>query len=267
MLFPPSLFLHLLTSHSPVESHRMLPQRKTKKMNLKWLTTSTLQVYGKQLWPLKKFFVTPAIKQKSAFLDLPIDIIFSVCDELPVSANISLSQTCEAMRYVLRSKCSSQLQATGPEDRFNTLAELGNLLPDNYHCIECNTLHPVDPDDIPDWTNWYRYRHHSYRAPGLFYDHVHPQDYYAVAFHHVQLALKYSRMKEKHQDFRRNILQNFKIRPFRSSIIKTFAAKPKVVNARFILLATYVLYTGPLRDAAKRDYSQQWDCWLVSLMI
>ena len=234
----------------------MLPQKEKKQKNSSWLTTSTLQLYGKRLWPLKKLFVTPAIKQKSAVLHLPIDIIFSVCDQLPLSANISLSQTCEAMRYVLRSKCSSQLQAIGPEDRFNTLSELGNLLPDNYHCIRCNTLHHVEPEDIPDLTNWYGRRRHSCRAPGQLFDHVRPQDSNAVTFHHVQLALKYSRMKEKHQDCRRNILQNFETRPVGSSIIKTFAAKPKIVNARFILLATYVLYTGPLRDAAKRDYDK-----------
>ena len=79
---------------------------------------------------------------------------------------------------------------------------------------------------------------------------------YAVSFHHVQLALKYSRIKEKHQDYRWNILQKFKIRSVASPIIKTFAAKPKVVNARFILLTTYVLYAGPLRDAAKKDYDR-----------
>ncbi|KAF6219181.1 hypothetical protein HO133_005006 [Letharia lupina] len=88
------------------------------------------------------------------------------------------------------------------------------------------------------------------------FDHLRPQRSYAVSFHHVQLALKYSRMKEKHQDCRTNILQNFEIRPVGSPIIKTFAAKPKVVNARFILLATYVLYAGPLRDAAKKDYDK-----------
>lgn len=85
---------------------------------------------------------------------------------------------------------------------------------------------------------------------------MYPPEFYAVSFHHVQLALKYSRMKEKHQDCRRNILQNFEIRPVSSPIIKAFAAKPKVVNARFILLTTYVLYAGPLRDAAKKDYDK-----------
>lgn len=222
-------------------------------MNLHWLTTSALQVYGKMPWPLK-LLVTPAVEQTSAFLDLPIDILCIICDQLPLSAKILLSHTCKAMWYMLCSECSFQLKALVREDRFNTLTELGNLLPDNYHCIKCNILHPVEPDDIPDMTNWYRRRRHSCRTPSQMFDHVHPQRFYAVLFHHVQLALKYSRMKEMHQDCRTNILQSFEIRPAGSPIIKTFAAKPKVVNDRFILLATYVLYAGPLRDAAQRDY-------------
>lgn len=223
-------------------------------MKLLWLTTSALQVHGKLRWPLK-LFVKPAVEQTSAFLDLPIDILWCICDQLPLSAKILLSHTCKAMWYMLRSKCSFQLKAMVWEDRFNTLTELGNMLPDKYHCTKCNILHPVEHDDTPNLTDWYR-RRHSCRTPSSMFDHVHPQHSYAVSFHHVQLALKYSRMKEKHQDCRTNILRNFEIRPVGSPIIKTFAAKPKVVNARFILLASYVLYAGPLRDAAKRDYDK-----------
>ena len=156
------------------------------------------------------------------------------------------------MWYMLRSKCSFQLKAICWEDRFNTLTELGNLLPDNYHCIKCNTLHPVEPDNIPNLTNRIAAATHAaHQAKCLIMC-----TRYAVSFHHVQLALKYSRIKEKHQDYRWNILQKFEIRSVASPIIKTFAAKPKVVNARFILLTTYVLYAGPLRDAAKKDYDR-----------
>lgn len=218
------------------------------------LCASALQVYGKLRWSLR-LFVKPATEQTSAFLELPTDILCCICDQLPLSTRILLSHTCKAMWYMLRSKCSSQLKALVPKDRFNTLTELGNLLPDHYHCTKCNILHPVEPDDIPNLTNW-DLRRHTCRTPIQMFDHVRPQDYYAISLHHVQLALKYSRMREKHQDYRRNILQNFEIRPVGSPVIKTFTAKPKVVNARFILLTTYVLYAGALRDAAKRDYNK-----------
>lgn len=60
-------------------------------------------------------------------------------------------------------------------------------------------------------------------------------------------------MKEKHQDYRRNILRKYETRPITSPIIKTFTAEAKVVNAKFILLVTFVLYGDPLRNAAKKD--------------
>ena len=230
---------------------RILPP---KSMNLHWITTSTLKVYDKSLWPLN-LLAAPTVEQTSAFLDLPFDVLCRMCDELPLCAKILLSHTCKAMWYLLCSKCSSQLKAMVWDDRFHTLTELGNLLPDDYHCIKCNILHPVEPDDVPNLTNWYR-RRHQCRTPSQMFDHLRPQYSYAVSFHHVQLALKYSRMKEQHQDCRTNILQTCEIRPVNSPVIKTFAAKPKVINARFILLATYVLYAGPLRDAAKRDYDK-----------
>ena len=209
--------------------------------------TSISKVYG-ELQCLLESSRTPAVEQTSAFPDLPLDILYSICDELPISAKTLISRTCRVTWYMLRSECSRQLK----EDRFNTLTDLGNVLPDHYHCTRCDKLHPVEASDIPDLTDWYR-RHHSCHLQGQMLDHLRPHYYYAISFHHIQLALKYSRMKEKHQDCRRNTLQSFEIGPVGSPVIKTFTAKPKVVNARLILLATYVLYKGPLQDAVEED--------------
>lgn len=233
------------------------------------LTVTTLQDYKRVPWPLR-LCLTLAVEQTSTFPNLPIDILNSICDELPLHAKILLCFTCKPMWYLLRSKCSRQLKAIG---RFNALTELGNLLPDKYHCVRCNELHPVGPDDVPDMRNWY-YRRHVCFKRGLAQC-LNLQYPYAVYFHHVQLALKYSRMPEKHQDCRTNILKNVEyrcysrmpekhqyylrnnstveLRPVRSTIIKSFVVKPKVVNSRFLLLATYVLCAGPLRDAAQID--------------
>lgn len=133
-----------------------------------------------------------------------------------------------------------QLKAIGWEDRFWIhWPSLGTCCRIAINCIKCNILHPVQPDDVPKFDK-------LVSPPPPLMPHTRPnvwscacpQYFYAVMFHHVQLALKYSRMKEKHQDCRTNILQNFEIRPVGSPIIKSFAAKPEVVNARFILLAT-----------------------------
>ena len=150
---------------------------------------------------------------------------------------------------MLHSKCSHQLNFMFWRERFKTLTELGNFLPDDYHCTKCNVLHPVQPDDTPDLTNWNRRRRRSCFAPNTADDHLHPGPFYALMSHHVQLALKYSRMERKHQDLRTKILAKHEIRSVDSPIIKTFVARPKVINAKLILWTTYVLFARALQDA------------------
>ena len=211
-------------------------------------TPSMIQSYHKLLWRLQWPMLPPA-EQKSPFLDIPIDILISISEELSLSTKIVLSQTCKAMWYTLRKLYSLQFNTLVRKDRFKSLTELANLLPDNYHCLKCNSLHPVDLYDTPYWRN-VEWPHDSCRALSQFVAQFEPQASYALLFHHVQLALKYSRMKEEHQDYRTNLLQKFEIHPA-GSPIKTFTAQPKVVNSRFILLVAYVLDAARVRAAAK----------------
>lgn len=163
-----------------------------------------MQIYDKLLWSLK-LFVTLAIEQTFAFLDLSIDILCNICDESSLFTKILLSYICKTMWYMLRNRCSFQIKAIVRENRFNTLIELRNLLSNDYHCIKCNILHSMKSNDISNLRNWYR-RRHSCRTSNQMFNHLHSQHFYAISFHHVQLALKYSRMKKKHQNCRTNIL-------------------------------------------------------------
>lgn len=196
--------------------------------------------------------MTPEVKPTSAFLHLPIDILYSICDELPLSAKILLSQICKPMRHTLHGQCFAQLQAMARKDWCNTLTELADLLPNVYHCMSCDILHPVASHDIPDLTHCWCLRRRCHAVD--MSDRLHPQQFYSISLYHVQLALKYSRMKSMHQDYRTNILKQYETRSVGSPVIKTLTAKPKVVNARFVLLATYVLYAGPVRDASTSDW-------------
>ena len=228
-----------------------------------WLAISLSEhVHTKWLRPMKRL-VTPAatVEQTSAFLNLPLDILHCIFDELSPSAQILLPQTCRAIRYTLpRDRCSlHHLTTLAWDEEFQNLSELGNLLPDQYHCTGCNTLRSVQPDDSPDLINWYRRRRRRHRCHSSHgtHNHVIPHPSFSVSFHHVQLALKYSRTAipslspSLHQDCLANILRGFGIRQTNSPIIKSFTAKPKVVSGRFILLTTYVLHADPLRDAGK----------------
>lgn len=216
-----------------------------------WL--SIRQAWGRWLWSSKT--------QTSAFLNLPIDILYSICHQLPLSAKILLSQACRVMWYILRDQCSSEFKSLHWGDRSNTLLELGNFLPDHYYCTMCDNIHPAEYHDIPNMDRCdpiyqsYRTNHPDPYQSRMRADRlVYLQYEYKVSFTHVQLALKYARMEGKHQDCRMNILSKAEVCPQGSTITKYFTAQPKVINGRFILLAEYVLHAHSLRNPVGRRW-------------
>lgn len=216
-----------------------------------------LLLYAKLLWPFKMFLTLPVpVEQTAPFLNLPVDILHTVCDELPLSTTILLALTCKDLWYTLRNKCRARFSAMTREDQFDTLTELANVLPDEYHCLTCNLLLPVASDDLPGYIIFSRHPYHRCRT-SRSRDHLlwaQPSSY-ELFFHHVQLAMKYSRKKDTHQDYLKNILREYETHPARPSIIKTFRAKPKIVENKFILLMTYVLDAKACRSADRSDKS------------
>ena len=151
------------------------------------------------------------------------------------------------MWNILGAKSSLELKALASMRRFYTLAELANLLPDSYHCPQCNNLNNVDPLDVPDC--WTEPNHRPECDFGTYNDTLRAGFEYVLLFHHVQLALKYTRMKSKHQDYRANILKKYQdFKPFDTSITKTYTAKPKVVENKFLLRGVFVLDASSIRD-------------------
>ena len=159
-----------------------------------------------------------------------------------------LSQTCRDLRYHLRQKCSSIVHKTTALERLEHLTMLGNILPDRYLCTGCCALHLVDPKDIPI-TGCDMHGNNLYRtpcpSPELLWSRHRLNHNYAVAFRHVQLAIKYSRMKGVHQRYRANILQRFAVSyPRLSSIGYDFVSQPVIVRGRFILMTRFEFYKG-----------------------
>ena len=91
----------------------------------------------------------PAIRQTSPLLDLPVDIIYTIIDELPLTARILLSQTCKALWYRMRESNAQEFLRLASEERLKTLTELVQFLPDHYLCYICAALHSVDLADVP----------------------------------------------------------------------------------------------------------------------
>ena len=183
----------------------------------------------------------PSVQQSSAFLDLPLDVMYTVLDELPLSSKILLSQTCRALWYQIHEKCFSALRQLTAEQRLETLAELGSLLPDQYLCVICNALHRIDYDDSPvdlfsanrlcsSWELW----EHSDRIP-----------FYNTAFHHVELATKYTHMNTSHQLYRERLLQKYKCsHSIYESLVAKVVAEPRVIRNRYILMTTCISSAG-----------------------
>ena len=186
------------------------------------------------------------VKQASLLLDLPLCLIYTIFDELQWPEKVMLSQTCKDLRYNLRQKCSSILRKATVLERLEYLTILGNILPDHYLCTACCVLHLVDPKDIPI-TDCNIIGANLYRAPcplpePLWSRHrLHHN--YAVAFRHVQLAIKYSRMGGGYQRYRASIMQRFVVSNRGiSSIGYDFVAEPVIVRGRFILMTRFEFY-------------------------
>ena len=190
----------------------------------------------------------PAVKQNSLLLDLPLGLIYYIFDGLQWPEKVTLSQTCRDLWYQLRQKCSLVLHGATARERLEYLTMLGGILPDHYLCVGCCALHLLDPRDIPI-TSCDRHGSNMYRSPcplpePLWSRHrLHPC--YAVAFRHVQLATKLSRMKGVHQRYLECIMQRFVVtNPRLYSIRMDFVAEPIIVRGRYILMTTFEFYHG-----------------------
>ena len=200
-----------------------------------------------------------AVKQTSLLLDLPLCIIYNIFDELRWSEKVTLSQTCRDLRYHLRQKCSSILRKATALERLEYLNMLGNILPDRYLCTGCCALHLVDPKDIPITdcnllgSNLY---HTPCPSPEPLWSRVRLHRNYAVAFRHVQLAIKYSRMEGIYQRYRASIMQRFVVSNCPSSSLGfNFVAEPVIVRGRFILMTTFEFY-GDFEEVSYSTFMQ-----------
>lgn len=82
-----------------------------------------------------------SMKQQSVFLELPIDLLLSIFDFLPLAAKVILSQTCKDLRRILQARCSWAIRNARMGERLECLEMLEQLLPGLRLCYPCQTLH------------------------------------------------------------------------------------------------------------------------------
>lgn len=184
-----------------------------------------------------------AVKQKSSLLNLPLALVYDIFDELQWPEKVLLSQTCRDLWYTLRSQCSSAIRQATVAERVECLAVLGDILPDHRLCISCRALHLLDPKDLPVMSND-RF-HKPCPASEDIWSRHRLMPFYSIAFRHVQLAIKYTRLTGVHQDYRASILRKYTISFPRSY---SFTAEPVIAHGRFVLMTTRVFYkaVGPM---------------------
>lgn len=184
----------------------------------------------------------PPVQQVSRFLDLPLDIIHIIFDNLPLSSKILLSQTCRALWREMHEKCFAALQQVTADQRLMTLADLGNLLPDQYLCVICNGLHHIDYLDFPGNGDWPFSGPDRRCARCELWENSHSVGFIKTSFRHTKLATKYTRMDTIHQDYCQSLLR--KHESSHHDYGYRFIAEPRVVLNRYILMATCIFTAG-----------------------
>ena len=133
-------------------------------------------------------------------LQLPPELILNICDFLPPVSRVLVSQTCYPLREILGDSASTAHLSY--EQYLKFLTTLAHNWCDLWVCEVCPALHTVSEHDTPSARNqsmsetsrWYHFQdtaygsRHRFDFRQLFIDH-----------RHVQLALKYTRMR--HPDY------------------------------------------------------------------
>lgn len=185
-------------------------------------------------------------KQNSLLMKLPLDILYEIIDQLhlDLSALILLSQSCSDLWYLLRFKCASAMRKASPTERLECLEVLAYHLPYHRLCSGCQALHIVDPKDVPKtsyFTTTYCKSRNTCGEPKSGWAKGPMTFYYHLEFRHVQLAIKYTRLRNVHQDYRARLLQRYaETENDWYDAAVTTTVEPVVVRGRFILMRTFL---------------------------
>ncbi|KAI1820683.1 hypothetical protein F4861DRAFT_49086 [Xylaria intraflava] len=188
------------------------------------------------------------------FLQLPVELVWLVAEFLTPAEIALFSLTCRPIRAVLGE--GSSAAHLSRDDYLAYLVGLARDLPKQWVCGVCTALHPTLKFDTPSAFNLRRAscpKHHAgYNRPNMCLGRFQ----ICLEHHHVQLALKYTRLQQReYNSYLQALLKPYHTRYYKSSSRtisphKTFySAYPRVVtdnhgNLRFLLLSTWQYLRG-----------------------
>lgn len=174
--------------------------------------------------------------QKSAILQLPLDILLLITDNLTLHDKFLLSHTCKALRQVLLRDWDIELPQLSFEHQIGFWVGLAYTLPNRWVCLKCCKLHPIDTSDVPAAFTFFNHR----TVPcSLESSRGIETRSYSVQHYHIQLALKLSRLGNVYQQYLAALMQTLtttRIKyPLEQPLTESYIAEPRIINKRFIL--------------------------------
>lgn len=170
----------------------------------------------------------------TAILVLSLDIILLFGDYLSLHDKFFLSHTCQALRNIMKRDWEWELMILSIPDEQRFWAGLAYVLPDHWACSECYHLHRYSPADLP-----YKNIHGRPsscgvdRSRGEF-----AESSYRLQHHHVQLALKFSRLgREEYSKYLAALMKVhlFTVLPSTEPFTKSYTTEPRIISGRFFL--------------------------------
>ncbi|KAI1461707.1 hypothetical protein F4805DRAFT_242113 [Annulohypoxylon moriforme] len=221
---------------------------------LGWLQAVSALLAGIAAWRLLKRRHRETEKRVSPLLQLPVELIHRISNELSPASRLVLSQICRPLREILHRE--SSITHISREDRCEFLAAIARQRPDQWVCEVCIRFHRTNTVDTPEKPSLQtctaglkRWRQTGYGQRDRLDSRL-----LRIDHRHVQLALKYSRLKcRNYQDYLNKLLapyvdSNFETYqwPYKQPNILAvhYSAFPKIVAGddgipRFLLLSKW----------------------------
>ena len=181
----------------------------------------------------------------SLLANLPLDLIHENFEVCGLSGRILLSQSGSNLWQALRFEATTAVGFATSNNCIGLTQESGNTSPDYQFCTTCKT--PLLGEQVHPRVNL---KEHSSQCRQQ-----NPPEHtcsrysvilgYNIAYHHVQLAMKYSRSDEIYPSYRKNVLQKFTTSlSSHNPLSLDFIAEPRIVSGRFLLMMSFTFYDG-----------------------
>lgn len=173
-----------------------------------------------------------------ALLQLPVEILLLIADNLDLHDKFHISQTCQALRQITLRDWKTELLQLSFDDKLTFWTGVAYTLPRHWVCPKCCKLHLGKMSDTPI------IRKHCLPC-GVKQCKKRVHKGYKIQHHHIQLALKLSRLGNKYRYYLAALMKTYYTGQSSTFPNSTeYTAEPRIINGRFILREQWILRTN-----------------------